>query len=240
MQSVVEQALRGLGWQERHIQLAGRTDSGVHASGQVVAFDLEWNHPLEALRQALNAHLPEDVAARQVLLAPPGFDPRRQAWSRTYRYRLFFDSVRNPLRERYAWRLWPALQLEPLRQAASVLVGEHDFAAFGTPPRAGSSTVRSVNDADWQANANDLVFQVNANAFLYRMVRRMVYLQVAVAQGRMDLETLADLVQQPQQASQKITVQGLAPAQGLFLEEVNYSRSFGDDERAEDIHPKGR
>lgn len=224
MQSEVEQALRSLGWQGRHIQIAGRTDSGVHASGQVVAFDLEWNHPPEALRQALNAHLPEDVAARQVELAPTGFDPRRHARSRTYGYRVFFDGVRSPLRERYAWRLWPALSIEPLQQAASLLVGEHDFAAFGTPPRAGSSTVRSVSQSEWQPEAAGLVYQVTANAFLYHMVRRIVNLQVAVAQGRMAIESLANLVQTLQQSSQTITVQGLAPAQGLFLEEVNYTK----------------
>ena len=224
MQSEVELALRSLGWQGRHIQIAGRTDSGVHARGQVVAFDLEWNHPLEALRQALNAHLPEDVAARQVALAPAGFDPRRHARSRTYVYRLFFDSARDPLRERYAWRLWPSLLIEPLQQAASLLVGEHDFAAFGAPPRAGCSTVRSVFQSEWQPEASGLAYQVTANAFLYHMVRRMAALMVAVAQGRMALETLANLVQLPQQGSQTITVQGLAPAQGLFLEEVNYNQ----------------
>lgn len=195
----------------------------MHASGQVIAFDLEWNHPLEALLQALNAYLPEDVAARQVRAAPTVFDPRRHARSRKYAYRLFFDPVRDPLRERYAWRLWPALCLEPLQQAASLLVGEHDFAAFGTPPRAGSSTVRSVTQSEWQPEAAGLVFQVTANAFLYHMVRRMVRLQIAVAQGRLALETLSDLVHMPQQGSQTITVQGLAPAQGLFLEEVNYT-----------------
>lgn len=194
----------------------------MHASGQVIAFDLDWNHPLEALRQALNAHLPEDVAARQVNLAPAGFDPRRHARSRTYGYRMFFDSVRNPLRERYAWRLWPVLPLQSLQQAASLLVGEHDFAAFGAPPRAGSSTVRSVYHSEWQFEAADLVYRVTANAFLYHMVRHMVSLQVAVAQGRMAIETLADLVRMPQQASQSNTIQGLAPSQGLCLEEVNY------------------
>ncbi len=223
MQSEVEQALRSLGWQGRHIQIAGRTDSGVHASGQVIAFDLEWKHPLEALKQALNAHLPEDLAARQVTLASDGFDPRRQAHSRTYAYRVFFDSVRAPLRERYAWRLWPSLDLEPLQQAASLLVGKHDFAAFGTPPRTGSSTVRTVYQSEWQPEAASLVYRVTANAFLYHMVRRMVNLQVAVAQGRLALETLAILVHSPQQGGQIITVQGLAPAQGLFLEEVNYT-----------------
>lgn len=222
MQSEVEQALRSLGWQGRHIQIAGRTDSGVHARGQVVAFDLDWDHPLEALRQALNAYLPEDVAARQVVLAPTGFDPRRQARSRTYVYRMFFESVRNPLRERYAWRLWPSLSVELLQQAASLLVGEHDFAAFGAPPRAGSSTVRSVYHSEWRFEAADLVYRVTANAFLYHMVRRMVNLQVAVAQGRMTIEALASLVRMPQSASQTNSIQGLAPAQGLFLEEVNY------------------
>lgn len=238
MQNVVEEALRSLGWQGRHIKAAGRTDTGVHATGQVIAFDLEWNHPVEALLQALNAHLPADVAARQIELAPPGFDPRRHARRRTYRYHIFGDGVRSPLRERYAWRTWPALPLEPLQQAASLLEGQHDFVAFGSPPRAGGSTVRTVFHAGWNSQADGLVFQVTADAFLYRMVRRMVYLQVAVAQGRQAIADLAGILQQPQQGSQTITTQGLAPAQGLFLVEVNYFCSFGDDERAEDIHPK--
>jgi tRNA pseudouridine38-40 synthase len=223
VQSEVEQALRSLGWQGKHIKFAGRTDSGVHASGQVIAFDLEWNHPPEALQQALNAHFPEDLAARHVSLAPMGFDPRRHAHSRTYAYRVFFDRVRDPLRERYAWRLWPPLALEPLQQAASLLVGTHDFAAFGTPPRTGSSTVRTVFQSEWQSDAAGLVYRVTANAFLYHMVRRMVHLQAAVAQGRLALETLAILVHSPQEGNQIITVQGFAPAQGLFLEEVNYT-----------------
>lgn len=90
MQAVVEKALRQLGWQGQHIKAAGRTDTGVHAYGQVIAFDLEWQHSPEKLQQALNAHLPADVAARSTRPVAPDFDPRRHALTRTYRYQLFF------------------------------------------------------------------------------------------------------------------------------------------------------
>ena len=139
VQSELEKALRKLGWDGQTVYLAGRTDTGTHASGQVAAFDLDWGHGLEKLQDALNAHLPRDMAVREVKAAADDFHPRFDATSRRYRYRLFCASVRDPLRERYAWRVWPAVaDLSPL---ADIWLGKHDFAAFGTPPRAGGSTV---------------------------------------------------------------------------------------------------
>jgi tRNA pseudouridine38-40 synthase len=216
IQGVVESALRQLGWQGTSVLAAGRTDSGVHAAGQVVTFELEWAHSLETLQSALNALLPPDVAVRDAALAPPGFHPRYRAQARTYCYRIYCQAVRDPLRERYAWRIWPALELASLQGAAAALLGTHDFGAFGTAPRPGGSTVRSVQQAEWQPGGDELWFHISANAFLYRMVRRLVYLQVAVAQGRLALEALC-------QALENSTVTlpaGLAPAQGLTLIEV--------------------
>lgn len=217
VQGVFESALRGLGWDGRAILSAGRTDTGVHASGQVVAFDLEWSHSAEALGKALNAALPEDMAVQACRETGPDFHPRYDATRRTYQYRTLYKPQRDPLGERYAWRLWPALDAELLRQAAALLTGTHDFAAFGNPPRAGGSTVRSVYHAAWSPAGEGLLFEVCANAFLYHMVRRMVFWQVLVGQGRMSLEDLALAVNAAQPGSP-----GLAPPQGLTLVEVRY------------------
>jgi tRNA pseudouridine38-40 synthase len=219
VQGVVETALRQLGWQERTILTAGRTDTGVHASGQVITFDLEWTHPTEALQRALNSLLPPDVSVCAAHSARADFHPCYDAISRRYHYHLYCQAVRNPLKERYAWRVWPAPQVELLNQAASMLLGTHDFAAFGTPPRTHGTTVRTVFQAGWQEDGSDLVFEITANAFLYHMVRRLVYLQVMVGQGRLEPEAIPQSLQPQGKAP---PVKGLAPAQGLRLVEVCY------------------
>ena len=223
VQGVVEAALRSLNWQGRAILSSGRTDSGVHAEGQVIAFDLTWPHSLDALRNALNAHLPPDVAARSVERAAADFHPRYDAQWRCYHYHLLFAPVRDPLRERFAWRVWPACDLEALQAAARLLPGDHDFAALGAPLRPGGSTRRVVERAVWQESEDGLVrFEVVANAFLYHMVRRMVFVQVLVGQGRMSLAALAAAVQQAQPVTP-----GLAPPQGLILKQVFYPPERG-------------
>ena len=217
VQGVFETALSRLGWSDRITLFAGRTDTGVHAKGQVAVFDLEWSHPVEDLGRALNAHLPADVAVRSVHVAAPDFHPRFDAKGRTYQYQIYCEPDRDPLRDRYTWRVWPELNLALLQQAARLLPGIHDFAAFGTPPRPGGSTIREVFSAAWEPRSGGLLFEVSANAFLYHMVRRMVYLQVQIGKNLLELESFAQAVQaaQPQPP-------GLAPAQGLALKEVLY------------------
>ncbi len=129
VQVELEKALRKIGWQGKSVLLAGRTDTGTHASGQVAAFDLDWSHGASRLQQALNSHLPDDMAVHQVCLAAEDFHPRFDAASRTYRYRLFCSGTRDPLRERYAWRVWPAVS--DLRPLAGFWPGTHDFRLFG-------------------------------------------------------------------------------------------------------------
>lgn len=219
VQGVLEKALREIGWPGSTTLAAGRTDTGVHASGQVIAFDLDWRHSSVELQSALNANLPQDVAARSVKLAEPGFHPRFDAVGRCYRYRLYCKPVRNPLWDRYAWRVWPVLDLERLQNSARHLHGQHDFSAFGTPLKPGGSTVRNVTDAAWSLDGEDLIFTITANAFLYHMVRRLVSFQVQIGQGK---QAPSANLEKLDVASNEI-VQGLAPPQGLVLTEVIYT-----------------
>ncbi|MGA2505316.1 MAG: tRNA pseudouridine synthase A [Anaerolineales bacterium] len=227
IQGELEKGLCKLGWDGRTVYLAGRTDTGTHAIGQVAAFDLDWGHGLVSLRKALNTYLPRDMAVREVILAADSFHPRFDARSRLYRYRLFCTGVRDPLRERYAWRVWPAVSdLAPL---AAIWPGTHDFGAFGTPPRTDGSTVRRVFSAKWTNDGNEWTFDIQADAFLYRMVRRLVYVQVAVGQGRIPAEDLVRALNNDPMLTRGIGKKGqghlpasLAPASGLTLVEVRY------------------
>jgi tRNA pseudouridine38-40 synthase len=218
VQGVLEEALRRIGWGGQSVLAAGRTDAGVHASGQVAAFDLEWKHPPEALVAALNANLPPDVAVRQAQTAAPDFHPRYDALARCYRYRAFCQAVRAPLRERYAWRVWPALEIEPMQRAAEYLPGVHDFAAFGSPPKPGGVTLRQVLEAGWRLEEDELVFEITANAFLYHMVRRLVSFQVSIGLGELAPDAICGYldVENPE------PVRGLAPPNGLTLVRVLY------------------
>jgi tRNA pseudouridine38-40 synthase len=241
VQGEMEIALHNLGWAGRSVILAGRTDTGVHATGQVVAFDLDWQHSDEDLLRALNANLPPDMAVRDVRIAPPKFHPRFHATSRRYRYRLFCDAVRNPVREKFAWRVWPGVDGDKLKAVAPLFVGQHDFAVYGTPPRTKGSTFRTVMNSSWQLVDDEWRYEVQADAFLYRMVRRLVFVQVAVAQGKLSIGAVArSLARQAEGVALSVPApversapgsketdrselpSGLAPAHGLMLVEVTY------------------
>ena len=220
VQAELEKALRALGWTGRSVVLAGRTDAGVHARGQVAAFDLQWNHGREELRDALNATLPSDMAVLSVDAVDSRFHPRFDATSRRYRYRIYCQPIRDPLRERLMWRVWPAVHMADLQEVAALFCGRHDFAAFGSAPGKRGSTVRTVSTAGWQEAGDERGFEIEADGFLYRMVRRLVFVQVAVTQGRATKEAVDEALRSASQA--KALPAGLAPAHGLALVEVNY------------------
>lgn len=222
VQGVVENALRELNWEGQSLLAAGRTDAGVHARGQVIAFDLDWDHPPEDLMHAINHYLPKDVAVQDLQGAGIDFHPRFDAVSRRYEYRLICSPVRDPLCERFAWRVWPPVYVQELHEPASALVGRHDFAAFGSPPHQDGSTERMVYDALWKEHQGTIIFEITANAFLYHMVRRIVQLQIDIAQGKFAPESGPDIVSKYLSGVIPPPVQGLAPPQGLFLANVNY------------------
>jgi tRNA pseudouridine38-40 synthase len=219
VQGEVESALNKLGWEGDSLLSAGRTDSGVHASGQVVAFDLEWKHSLKDLQSALNSYFPGDISVQSVVRVRADFHPRYSALGRRYHYRLFCEENRQPLKERYAWRVWPSVDLEIMEKAARKLLGTHDFGAFGSPPKPGKSTLRTIMQAGWFEDAPYLVFDIVGNAFLYHMVRHLVFILACVGQDRVKLETIEDMLERKVLERQK----GLAPANGLTLVEVFYS-----------------
>lgn len=219
VQGELENALHQIGWTGTSVIMAGRTDSGVHAAGQVAAFDFEeWAHPAERLLRALNARLPVDIAVTRLQPVHADFHPRFDALSRSYRYRLFCEPIRDPLRERFAWRLWPRPDGDALKQNAEVFLGTHDFASFGSPTSEKGTTVRTVTRSEWRRKQNgEWQFEVRADAFLYRMVRRLVFVQVAVAQGRCSVKEIQLALK-----GQGRLPAGLAPAHGLSLIDVEY------------------
>jgi len=230
VQGELEKALSKLGWTASSVIMSGRTDTGVHAMGQVVAFDLDWPHTDEDLVRALNATLPFDLAVQNAQIAHARFHPRFDAEARRYQYRLFCQPIRQPIRESFAWRVWPAIDGEKLCATAQLFLGRHDFSAFGSPTTPKGRTVRTVMKAEWvQAEKDEWHFEVQADAFLYRMVRTLVFVQVAVAQGKVSAEAVARTLANPAKTAlrnEKIPA-GLAPAHGLTLVEVTYNESIG-------------
>ena len=230
VQGELEKALNSLGWSGRSVIMSGRTDTGVHATGQVASFDLDWSHADADLVRALNAELPSDLAVWKAQIVHAKFHPRFDATSRCYQYRLFCQPIRDPIKERFAWRVWPAISHETLANAATLFLGTHDFSAFGSPTTPKGGTMRTVMKAHWtQVESDEWHFEVQADAFLYRMVRRLVFVQVAVAQGKVSADAVANALAKPVPAeprSENIPA-GLAPAHGLTLVEVTYDESIG-------------
>ena len=218
VQATFEEALRRLGWQGRAIMPSGRTDSGVHAKGQVVSFNLDWNHPDYALQNALNAFLPADIAVQSVAQVAADFHPRYNALSRKYRYQLYWQSARDPLRDRYAWRLERKPELSLMQTAANDLLGEHNFIAFGKALKEDGTTTRRIFSADWVEEQDGMSFTIVGNAFLYHMVRRIVYVLVRIGLGELPVETVRIGLE-----NLSTGIVSLAPARGLTLEAVTFS-----------------
>jgi len=217
IQGRIEAALESIGGRGSIVNGAGRTDAGVHASGQVISFDLDWKHGAKALQNALNASLPDDIVIREMQEAEANFRPRFDAISRTYRYRLYAAQVADPLRRWYTWRLLRPLDVGAMRDAAIGLLGTHDFSTFGSPP-SGENAVRTVLQADWIDEADEHHFIITANAFLYRMVRRIVGTLAMVGQGQVTPDEFRGILaaRDPRKAGQP------APPQGLTLISVGY------------------
>ena len=217
VQAELEGAVARVTQQEVSVLAAGRTDAGVHAVGQVIAFDTGWSHKVSDLQRALNAVLPADIAVRGVREVSSGFHPRHDARSRRYRYTLNNTPVRCPLTRRYSVHVADPLDLAAMQQAALSLVGEHDFATFGQPPQ-GHNTVRRVVEAEWGGEAARLTFDIEANAFLYRMVRSIVGTLLQVGRGQMGVEEFVAAMK----ACDRSMAGPTALPQGLCLMEVKY------------------
>lgn len=220
VQGELEKALQQIGWNGKSVLMAGRTDTGVHATGQVCAFDFaEWNQNSTKLLNAINAKLPKDIAVKKLQQVANEFHPRFDATSRTYRYQLFYNTLRDPLREKFAWHVWTKFDPHVLIENAKLFLGKHDFSAFGSKTSPDGTTIRTITKCQWKKKPNgEYQFEVSADAFLYRMVRRMVFIQISLAQGKCSVKD----VEQAISKKQVKLPSGLAPAHGLTLIEVKY------------------
>jgi tRNA pseudouridine38-40 synthase len=222
VQGVLEDALRRLGnGAGERVDGAGRTDAGVHASGQVIAFSYDGRLATTELGTALDALLPPDVAIWDVRQAPAGFNPRYAARYREYRYTVW-NGPRSPLRERFALGVRIPLDTAAMERAGSVFIGRHDFSAFGATDR---SPVRTVMAVRVRREGRTVTIDVRADAFLRGMVRRMVGSLLEVGLGKMD----ADAVRSALAGDGPAFGGAAAPAKGLCLRHVALGRQGSGD-----------
>ena len=237
VQGALEEAIHKLTGERVRVKAAGRTDAGVHAVGQVVTFDTSSTLPPNTVVDALNHHLPADVAVREAHLVGPDFDPRRRALVRTYRYTVLNDRVRSPLLRRRTCLLGHHLDVDRMRDAAALLVGEHDFARFSGPLADGqASTVRLVYDAEVRRDCRLITFDVSANAFLPHQVRRMAGALVEVGRGKLPLEGFAKLLDGKRGCGGAPSL----PPHGLCLMRVEYADFPPPAEPAQASGPRAR
>ncbi len=222
VQGELERAIGQVYRSEPRVSLASRTDAGVHARGQVAAFDEDERHQPSTLRNALNFHLPEDVAIRKVECVEDGFDPRRQALEREYDFVINDGPARSPIRRKQEVRTKRLDKLDDMNRAGHSLVGSHDFASFAGPAvPAEAATVRNIRSVDVDRIESDRVqVKIVGNAFLHQQVRRMTGALTRIGFGKMDGDELKALVDHPQRGAANWP---LAPA-GLFLTGIEYGK----------------
>ena len=223
MQDALERALAGIAGTPIATTCAGRTDRGVHARAQVVHFDTEAQRPQSAWVRGVNALLPDTVAALWSQPVPDEFHARFSAFARTYRYRLLNRPVRPALAAtQMGWFHLP-LDLERMREAAALLVGEHDFTAFRSAECQAKSPVRTIHSFDVVRAGEEIQFLVRANAFLHHMVRNLVGLLVYVGKGAHP-PAWAKAVLLSKDRSKGAPTFG---PEGLYLEKIEYDPKWG-------------
>ena len=218
VQSCLEDGIRALLGEEVFVRGAGRTDAGVHADGQVASFALNSRIPPHGLLRGLNSILPIDVALLDVAEAAPDFDARFSARGKVYRYTVWNHMVRSPRHARTAWHVRRALDMAAIREAAALLVGEHDFRAFRASDCERRTTRRIIRRLDVDRQGALLTFDVEATAFLKNMVRILVGTLVDVGRGHLGPEAVARMLETGDRAAGGMT----APPQGLTLLRVLY------------------
>jgi len=220
VQAELEVAIARLTGEESRVKGAGRTDAGVHAKGQVVAFDTSAVHTPQTFVRALNFYLPDDIVIKRAYIVDSDFDPRRMARSRRYGYTIDCGATPSPLTRRTAYHVGAPLNVRRMRTAAAYFLGRHDFARFGgLPSGPNASTVREVFKAKVRQHLNFVNFEVEGNSFLPHQVRRMAGALVDVGRGSLTLTEFKSLIA----GGAGDMVAHSLPPHGLCLLEVTYS-----------------
>lgn len=243
VQGVLEEAIATMAGHPVGCRGAGRTDRGVHALGQVAAFDAARSIPPHGWLRGLNQALPDDVAVRAAEACPVGYTPRFDAIDKTYRYLVLLDDERDPLLRHRAWRLPPRLRhpartsattpsetldVPAMREAAAGLLGTHDFRAFRAADDERENTVRTLQeiaiDTGWAADPRQLALTFRGSAFMKNMVRILVGTLLEVGRGRRSSASVVGLLGA---AGRREEAGPTAPPEGLTLIEVRLGRGAG-------------
>ncbi len=226
VQQELEKALFALTGERTRIVCASRTDTGVHALGQVVCFRTSSELPLDNFVTGMNHFLPADVAVKSARLPSPEFHVQKSAVSRRYEYRIHGSRTRSPLADRFAYVVRGPFDVAKMNEACLAFIGEHDFASFTSGSGALiKNTKRKVFEAVVRSDGDNLVFSMEANSFLTHQIRNTVGALIEIGLGRMSVSEFCSIMEQrkPGLAGPK------APACGLHLVRVNYPRSIEEE-----------
>ena len=222
VQQKVEEAAAQVFGKKTSVIASGRTDSGVHAAGQVCHFDAETNIPPEKIADAWNMRLPEDISVLKSASAPEGFDATRSAKKKTYLYKMYLSPRRNPLKDRYSVWVKVSADLAKLQYISGAITGKHDFKAYCKSGSQVKTTVREVYSVDVKtlpsSFGTDVEIRVCGNGFLYNMVRTIAGTMLYFAQGSLTEDDVKNSLEKCDRSSVGKTM----PAKGLTLESVDY------------------
>ncbi len=226
VQGELEKALFHLTGEKLRIMGASRTDTGVHARGQVISFRTGSSLNTEVFINGLNYYLPQDIAVKESYKVNNGFSVQRDAVSREYRYLIFNDLSRSPLKRGYTYAVYRKLNVDAMNQAVQTLIGEHDLSSFITKFNQSSvkSTIKTVHQSRVERKGDLIIFDIKANSFLPHQVRNTVGELIQVGLGKIDGDDFKTIMEARKPGLAGPTV----PAQGLFLMRVNYPRPLGE------------
>ena len=195
---------------------ASRTDTGVHALGNLAIFDIDTNVvkiPPEKFAYALNQKLPEDIKIRSSKIVSEDFHPRKLPTVKTYRYQIINEEFPNPVERFYSHYTYVPLNLEAMQKAAVFFIGEHDFASFCAAGSTADTTVRNILDLNVRKEGSKIIIEVKGNGFLYNMVRIIAGTLMDVGKGKIDPEAIKEIIE----AKDRRKAGPTAPAKGLTL-----------------------
>lgn len=221
IQRAVESAIQQTTGEKLRIIGSGRTDAGVHALGQVANFFTKSTLPAEKFAPALNSRLPQDIAIIQADEVSRDFHARFSALRKTYRYTWFTRRIRSPFRQHYAYHVYTGLQMAPMKGAAQIFIGEHDFTAFKAAQSDVVNCVRSIYRADITTDGPLIHFTVEGNGFLRHMIRIMAGTLTEVGMGKRDSQS----IERALVTGERTDAGATAPAHGLTLLHVTYNMS---------------
>ncbi|MQG18443.1 MAG: tRNA pseudouridine(38-40) synthase TruA [SAR202 cluster bacterium] len=220
IQEELEKALNKIVNKKIRLDFAGRTDSGVHALSQVIAFNVDENDYISTYVNGMNHYLPDDISVKCCHKVGDDFDPRRDAYSRHYRYTLLLDDSRSPLSRMYSYRITKNVDLSLMRSASKIMLGTHDFKFFSTASKGEYlTTIRTIFSIDINLNDKIIDIDIIGNAFLTSQVRRMVAVLLKIGQGKLFESDLNNMLNLNTERNYSVAT---LPPQGLCLVEVNY------------------